>query len=228
MKWFLRAGLAVAATFIVGGCDELEEDKVPDYGEVRVFNDSSQDIRLVLSGEEREVVRPGKQTRTRVGGEFNVVSIRDINGNELFTQTVELPENTFASYTVLEGGQVEATAGNIRTPDVVGGDDEQIALQNLAEYPVELYAEGMLLVRVPPLRDVTVNIPDTKILIRILRANGPTLFSQVIEVPNNTVIHYAVFPSGNVVATGGPIERNIDILRDRYPNEHWWFEDDRF
>lgn len=200
---------------LIGGCDDPNE--VPNFGQVRLENKWSGEVRLVLNGELRETIAPGKSGRTRVGGEFNTVSIQDANGRVLFTQTVELPENTFAKYIVLSNGQVEATAGNIRKPDYVGGKDEQIALQNLADYPVRLYAEGMLLVTVPPLQSVTVNIPDTKLLIRILRTNGKTLFSQVIEVPNNTVIHYAVFPGGQVVATGGPINDNIDVLRDRYP-----------
>lgn len=43
--------------------------------------------------------------------------------------------------------------------------------------------------------------------------NGSVLFEQSLKVPNNAVIEYTVLADGTVVATGEPIEKNIDVLR---------------
>lgn len=188
------------------GC-EFEPPTVPDYGLVRVRNDSSAPVNLLVAGELRATVDPGGRKGTRMPEDLALVSVQDTNGKVLFEQLVEVPDNTFAEYVVLEGGEVLATAGNIDRPDIVGGSDEQIKLQNLAGFPVEVYANGELLAIVAA-GNATIDVPNQILTVSFRRANGRVLFEQTVDIPKNTVIHYTVFPDGTVAATGGPIDPN--------------------
>ena len=188
------------------GC-EFEPPTTPDYGMVRVKNDSPAPVNLLVNGELKATIDPGRKKGTRMPEDLALVSIQDVSGNVLFEQLVEVPDNTFAEYVVLEGGEVFATAGNIDRPDIVGGSDEQIKLQNLAGFPVEVYANGELLAIVSA-GNATIDVPNQILSISFRRANGRELFKQTVDIPKNTVIHYTVFPDGTVAATGGPIEPN--------------------
>jgi len=202
------AGVVVAVGVFCGAC---EQDEVPDYGAIRIDNGWNQPVFLFLDEELQLTVEPGLRGGARAGNGLRQISIRDAAGEELFSQLAEIPANTFAEYIVLENGQVVATAGNIRRPDVVGGSDEQIKTENLAEFPVDLFVNNVLLATVAPLGNATVEIPGEFLTVSLRRTNGKVLFEQSLKVPNNAVIHYTVLQDGTVIATGEPIQRNIDI-----------------
>lgn len=207
-------GLVATVSLMTLGC----EDEVPDYGGVRIDNDWDQPVDLFVNGELALSVAPGQREGTRVGEGLQRISIRDMGGKELFGQLADIPDNTFAEYTVLPNGQVIATAGNIRRPDIVGGDDEQIKLENLADFPVEILANNVPLATVAPLSNATIEVPGALLTITFRRKGGKVLFEQTLEVPSNTVIHYIALPDGTVIATGGPIEENTDFA----PPEPAW------
>jgi hypothetical protein len=187
---------------------------VPDYGAVRVDNDWTEPVFFFVNQELKLTVQPGQRNGTPVGEGLQQLSIRDASGRELFGQIADVPDNTFAEYVVLENGQVVATAGNIRRPDVVGGSDEQIKRENLADFPVDICINNVLVATVAPIGNATVEIPGKFLPLSFRRMNGRVLFEQSLEVPNNAVIEYTVLADGTVVATGEPIENNIDVLRE--------------
>ena len=67
---------------------------------------------------------------------------------------------------------------------------------------------------VAPIGNATVEIPGELLSLSFRRMNGSVLFEQSLKVPNNAVIEYTVLADGTVVATGEPIEKNIDVLRE--------------
>jgi hypothetical protein len=213
MKQRIAIVTMLGAMCLAAGC-ELESERVPSHGSVRLENQSTGIVHLYLNDELRLTLEPGKEGRRAVEDDaLQRISIRDDAGRELFGQIVEIPRNTFAAYTVLEGGQVVATAGNIRRPDVVGGDAEQIRVENRMSSPVRVFLNGQSAATIPPFQASTLNIADVTLTISIRRSNGGVLFEQTATLPENTVIHYTVLADGTVVTTGGPIEENIDINR---------------
>ena len=214
-----RGSLLLTLTVMMMGC---ESDSTPNFGQVRLINDSLQPVQLHVSGAKTLTIQPGNKNHTSVDEGVQLIVIQDLAGKELFRQSVDIPDNTFAEYTVLPGGEVVASAGNIQRPDIVGGDREQIALENQASFTVELYANDIKLLVVPPLRSATVDVANVVLALSFRRQGGGVLFEQTIEIPKNTVIHYIVLPDGAVIATGGAIDRNIqyESIYDAYGNRY--------
>jgi hypothetical protein len=215
----VRCALLMSLGILHVGC---ESDSTPNFGQVRLINDSLEPVQLLVSGEKAFTVQPGNKNHTSVEEGIQQIVIQDLAGRQLFQQNADIPDNTFAEYTVLPGGDVVAGAGNIQRPDVVGGDREQIRVENQATYTVDLFANDIKLVSVSPLRAATVDVANVTLKISFRRQGGGVLFEQTIEIPRNTVIHYAVLPDGTVVATGGAIDRNIqdEYEYNRYGNRN--------
>jgi hypothetical protein len=207
-------GLVATVGLMTLGC---EHDKVPDFGGVRIDNDWTQPVSLYVNDALLFTVAPGQLQGAPVGEGLQRLSVRDAAGKELFGQFADIPDNTFAEYTVLPNGQVIATAGNIRRPEIVGSGGEQIKLENLAAFPVDFFANNVPLATVAPLSNATIDVPGALLTISFRRNNGNVLFQQTLQVPRNTVIHYTVLPEGTVIATGGPIEENTDFA-PTYPS----------
>ena len=219
MKRILESGkVLMIAAILSAGC-ELDPERVPSHGAVRLENQSTGIVHLYLNDELRLTLEPGKKGQKKVEDDsLQRISIRDDVGRELFGQIVEVPRNSFASYSVLEGGQVVATAGNIRRPDVVGGDNEQIRVENQTSSPVRVFLNGASAATVQPFQASTIDVADVTVTISIRRSNGQVLFEQTADLPRNTVVHYTVLADGTVVTTGGPIEENIDFIHENSGN----------
>jgi hypothetical protein len=215
--------LMLVAAFLLAGCDETE--KVPDWGEVRLGNESAQPVHLYLGENPTLTADPGTTARKRVSEAPQTISVRDDSGNVLFGQIALIPDNTFAKYIVLADDQVYTTAGNVRYPEHVGSRDEQIKVLNQATFNVDLYGNEWLLVRVPAGGNATVDVPKLMLDVKLQRENGSVLFEQTLDIPRNAVISYAVYPDGTVIASGGEIDPNTYYRYDeelrRYDYYYW-------
>jgi hypothetical protein len=203
--WFI---LVLGVLFLSAGCEMDDGGDTPNYGQVRLSNESAGLVHLYLGEELGLTVKTGKTGRKRVSEDAQAISVRDEAGNILFSQVAIIPDNTFAEYVVAANGQVYATAGNIKYPDRVGSRDEQIELLNLAAYPVELYANGNLLAYIPAGLNSTIDVPKIMLHVSIRRKGGGVLFEQTLDIPKNAVISYVVQPSGAVIASGEEIDPN--------------------
>jgi hypothetical protein len=220
---FLGSNL-LAAMILLTGCET--NDGVPNYGQVRLTNESSGSIDLYLGEELGLTVPPGRKGRTRVGEGPQAISIRDESGKVLFEQVAVIPDNTFAEYIVAADGRVHATAGNIKYPDEVGSKEEQVKVENRAAFPVELYGNGQMLAFVPAGLNSTVDVPNLVLHVSIRKKNGRVLFEQTLDIPKNAVIRYVVTPDGSVIASGGEIDPNIYDEEDD-PDYDWDYYDKR-
>ena len=207
MTQTLLGSFLLASAVLFTGC-ETDADRIPDYGEVRLTNESPVPVHLYLGDELLLTVAPGSKGHKQVGEEPQAISLRDEGGGVLFEQVVIIPDNTFAEYVVAADGQVHATAGNIKYPDRVGSRDEQVKVENRAAFAVELYGNGQLLTFVPAGLNATVDVPNLVLQVSIRRENGRVLFEQTLDIPKNAVISYVVTPDGSVIASGGEIDPN--------------------
>lgn len=206
-------GIGWVVFLLSAGCETGGGDDKPDFGQVRVQNDWTQPVVLETANRDPRTIFPGKSGYILTDEGPQSVLIRDEQANVLFQQQVDVPDNTFAKYTVTPDGEVVAGAGNIDKPDVVGSDREQIAVENRSDSTVGLFANGNKLADIGPLRAVTVEVANVTMEVSIRTGGGRTLFQQTVSIPRNTVIRYIVEPDLSVIATGGAIEQNYDVDR---------------
>ena len=217
------AKLVLVATVLLAGCEE--EDKIPDWGEVRLGNESAQPVHLYLGENLTLTTDPGTTAKKRVSEAPQTISVRDDSGNVLFGQIAIIPDNTFAKYIVLADNRVYTTAGNVKYPDHVGSRDEQIKVLNQSAFNVYLYGNELLLVSVPAGGNATVDVPKLMLNVKLQKEDDSVLFEQIIDIPRNAVISYAVYPDGTVIASGGEIDPNTyyqyNYHLDRYDYYYW-------
>jgi hypothetical protein len=186
-----------------------EGEPAKDYAQFRLNNESDAPMTLWVGGELRVTAAPGQLKSTRAPEGLVEVSVRTTSGNVLWTQMADVPLNAFAQYNVKPDLSVILTAGNIATPYEVGSNKEQVKLANEASFPVEFLIDGAVVGAVGPYLYATYNVPRDTITIAFRHQGGGTLFSQTVDVPRNAFFAYTVLPNGNVIATGGEVQANI-------------------
>jgi len=77
----VRSSMLISLAILFVGC---ESDSTPNFGQVRLINDSLEPVQLLVSGEKAFTVQPGNKNHTSVDEGIQQIVIQDLAGGQLF------------------------------------------------------------------------------------------------------------------------------------------------